>query len=455
MTTVAAHETPGPDGETAPLPAGLTGEQAHAIREPEPVHEREPEPADAEPEPAHEPVHEREPEPADAEPEPADDDAGEQAERIPVLALPDLRPYADPKAVLDLARRGASASREPARNAARRAATGAGRLIWRAVIGLVHLVRRIGAGSAIMLGLLVGWLNGTYGTRGSIPARFGGVLVVFGVIAHSVADHPMDGTIVVVWAWCLASLFADRGAFDRLRKKAKGKQAKDAQKGAQKGAQESAEKAPEQDVEKTDARSRKRLAGWLRKRPEPDAEQTPAEDADGTPEQAPAEPSLTALIRELTGDDNGVHLAVLRPAMRKRLPGLSRATDQQLRKVLVDAGYDPSRTFRARGVAGRAGIHRSELPPPPSPGAGPEAGQDDSPPPESGSDLGRSSHSPPSRRAAESARKGRPPLPDGVTAEDVARGYRWVNDAERGPSAWVIERLDVEQYTQSKPTAEQ
>jgi hypothetical protein len=42
-----------------------------------------------------------------------------------------------------------------------------------------------------------------------------------------------------------------------------------------------------------------------------------------------------------------------------------------------------------------------------------------------------------------------------VTAEDVARGYRWVNDAERGPSAWVIERLDVEQYTQSKPTAEQ
>ncbi|MBC9724378.1 hypothetical protein [Streptomyces sp. TRM68367] len=35
-------------------------------------------------------------------------------------------------------------------------------------------------------------------------------------------------------------------------------------------------------------------------------------------------------------------------------------------------------------------------------------------------------------------------VPEGWTREDVERGYRWVNDVKRGPSAWSIDRLDNE-----------
>ena len=82
---------------------------------------------------------------------------------------------------------------------------------------------------------------------------------------------------------------------------------------------------------------------------------------------APAEPPVVALVRAEIGTDTGVHLADLYPAMRASLPGLSEADDTTLRAVLTGHHLRTRRTVRARGVAGRSGVHRKDLPPLPSP----------------------------------------------------------------------------------------
>ncbi|MFI1702995.1 hypothetical protein [Streptomyces griseoruber] len=435
MTSVPTHQVPGPDGEPAQVTAGLTDtEEAHEPREPE----------------AHEPAP-REPgvEPGEHDDEPDAEPGEEQPERLPTLVIPDLRPYADPKAVVDLARRGARASREPARNAARRAGVALARAARRTLAELAFTALKALPGSVILFTLLVGWLTGVYGKKGSILARFGGVALALAVVAHTIAPSPLQGAIVLVWAWCMAAIMAaisaERGAFAALLKKAKGKQQKDAKKGDQPPAND-VEKDPAKDADDAPTPRRKGLAGWLRKRSVPAGASTP----DGTPDEEAAqdpaqdihEPPLTALIRELIGNDNGVHLQVLRPAMRERFPDLAGATDQQLRKVLVEWDFDPSRTFRAGGVAGRAGVHRDQLPPLPSPSDGGRAETKRLSAPESASDL---RVSPPTLRRSPGVKSGgerRRKVPEGWTPEDVERGYRWVNDAERGPSAWSIDRLD-------------
>ncbi|MGW4731787.1 hypothetical protein ACWEQC_21935 [Streptomyces shenzhenensis] len=324
--------------------------------------------------------------------------------------IPDLRPYADVKAAVGLARRGIAASRKPAARVGRRA-----------LGALASVLRLIWSGSRTLVGLIYGWLTGTYGTKGSILARFATAVAVLLGVAHTIGQFPAQGTVGAVWLWCQVAIMITRGLFDRLLGKAK-------------GTQQAPGKTPAKDGDTAPVTRRKGLARWLRKTPE----SAPAEDVD----QAPDEPPLTALIRELIGGDNGVHLSTLRPAMRERLPGLSEADNKHLRKVLVEAGYDPSRTFRARGVAGRAGVHRDELPPLLSPNGGQGTERNGSPPPEIAPDLRKSPHSPPPERRAESGRKGHRPLPEGWTDEDAARGYRWVNDASRGPSAWVVERRE-------------
>ncbi|MDQ0762045.1 hypothetical protein [Streptomyces canus] len=392
MTTTA--HTPGPDSETTQLAAGLTAEQAqdHGAREPEP---------------AVGPACEPEPEP------------GETPEKIPALVISDLRPYADPKAAVSLARRGLAASRKPAT-----------RLGHHALAGVAAVAGCFWRGTRILARLLIGWLRGTYGEKFSIPARCGGVVLVLLATVHTVQRYGTPVVLAVVWLWFQAAVMTGRGLFDRKLSKAKAEQPKAAPKAP--------EKAPEKGQEKAPTSRRKGPARWLR-RP---AEQTPAEAVEQAPDEdrseALAEPALTALIRELIGDDNGVHLGVLRPAMRERIPGLAEADDKQLRKVLVEAGFDPSRTFRARGVAGRSGVHRRDLPPLPSPGGAQEDPPGHSPLAESGADLRKSPK-------VESGRRALRKLPEGWTEEDDARGYRWKNDPGRGPSAWVMERReDVE-----------
>ncbi|MGW3445633.1 hypothetical protein [Streptomyces sp. NPDC001076] len=407
MTTTT--HAPGPDGEIQ-LAAGLTADQAqaHEVHEPEPV-VREP----GEPEPD-----ERESD----EPEP-----GERREKIPALVIPDLRPYADPKAAVGLARRGVAASRKPA--------------AWlgiRALAGLGALARSSWKGTWILAGLLTGWLTGAYGEKFSIPARLGGVVVLFLALVHTVQQFGAFVLVVVVQLWFMAAAMTGLGVFDRKLGKSK--------KGQPKATEETTEKVPDKPKVSAQTGRRKGLARWLRPTPEQATADTPVEAVDRAPAEAPvdahAEPPLTALIRELIGDDNGVHLGVLRPAMRERLPGLAEANDKQLRKVLVQAGFDPSRTFRARGIAGRAGVHRSQLPPLPSPEGPQEDSPGHSPPPESGPELRKS---PGAESGPKSDRRPLRRLPEGWTEEDDARGYRVKNDPDRGPSAWVIERRqDIE-----------
>ncbi|MEU1180591.1 hypothetical protein ABZ464_23615 [Streptomyces sp. NPDC005820] len=381
--TAATHQTPSPDEglkvrELAADPGGLTAAQAHEPGEPEPGVD-----------------------------ELGDDEPREEPERIPAFVIPDLRPYADPKAVVDLARRSARAGRKPAVSLGRRLLTGL------AKFGLMIL-----AGSRILGRLFAGWLTGAYGKGGSVLARFGGVAVLLYLLARTVGMWPAQTVIAVIWLWCLASISATRGAFDQLLKKA----AKS--KGAKKGGQ------------KPKKGAKKKAQVKLSK----DPAAVPAEGLDEDAGEAVTEPPLMALVRELIGADNGVHLSTLRPSMRERLPGLAEATDQELREVLVAAGWDPSRTFRAGGVAGRAGIHRDQLPPFPFPGDGPGSRSPETSGAESGPDLLKSPGPESSGEAPESVRR----APDGWTEEDLARGYRWVNDPDRGPAAWVIERLPDE-----------
>ncbi|MFB0617271.1 hypothetical protein [Streptomyces sp. AGS-58] len=338
---------------------------------------------------------------------------------VRALVMPDLRPYADVKAAVTLARRGLTATRRPAAAAGRRMLRALRRPVRRTLAVLGAAVRLILSGSRTLLHLLVGWLTGTYGANGSVLARSGGAAVVLLGIAHTIAEYRTPAVIGVAWLWCQGAIMATRGWGDRVLGKASGE--------ATNAAREALPAGP-----------RKKLLGWLRKTPPPGPAETPAE----TPVETPVEPPLTALIRELIGNDNGVHLSVLRPAMKERLPGLAEADDKQLRQVLITAGWDPSRTFRAGGVAGRAGIHRDQLPPLPLPGSGQGAAPASSPPLKSGSDLRKSPVVESVESRAESGRKAPRKLPDGWTEEDEARGYRWVQRPDGGESSWVIERRE-------------
>ncbi|WP_431999306.1 hypothetical protein [Streptomyces sioyaensis] len=98
-----------------------------------------------------------------------------------------------------------------------------------------------------------------------------------------------------------------------------------------------------------------------------DASKSTDKTTPDTSPETPAEHPVVALVRALIGDDEGVHLSELYPAMRQRLEGFSEATDEHLLQVLTDHSLEKARTVRSRGVAGRSGIRRSALPPLPSP----------------------------------------------------------------------------------------
>jgi hypothetical protein len=285
-----------------------------------------------------------------------------------IATMPDLRPYLDLRQLTDLAPHMATAGRALAR--------GTGRLL-----------RVLGRGLRVLLALAGAWLSGRIG-RGSALARIGIALAVVYGAGRTAASHPA-GPWIAAGGLLAAVLLAGLGRLPGL----------DSPKPAPK-------KTPAAPAEQRGGLVA-RFAGRRKAAPAADL---PA---------APSEPPLTALIRELIGDDNGVHLATLRPAMRDRLPGLAGASDKHLSDLLRRAGYDPTRKFRAGGVPGCAGVHRSQLPP-----LSPEMPPGHSP-----------LHSPPLRPAnspeAESSGEG--------TGEWSERGIRYVRDPELGPEAWRIE----------------
>lgn len=298
-------------------------------------------------------------------------EAGPRRRRaIAFPTLRDLRPYYD---IRDVAKLGPDAAALL-------------RLTWRCA-------RFLGRGLGALAVGLTEWTTGRRGKGPAVPGRLGITAFCGYAAVRTPTSHP-----AALWgeagAAVVAAALAAAGRFPGI---------------------DAAQNSPE----KARKGTAKRLIGRPRPAPEAFAPEPPSEpEADA--DEPPAEDALTALLRDLIGNDNGVHLQVLRPAMRERLPGLSEATDQELRQVLVDAGYDPSRTFRAGGFAGRSGVHRDELPPLPSPKA------------PSASALRRAKSPRPAKtREAESARR----MPE----EGAESGPRIVPDPENGPNAWRID----------------
>lgn len=394
------------------------------------------------------------------------DDAGAyDDEEVPAprsFAVPDLRPYIDPRPLAALGPLAVEAGKT------------AGPQLLQAIGGflreLVQMLTWYGRGIGVLLVLLAGWLSGKYGKKGSIGVRMGAVGFLLYAVAKLSTQHPYTPWIVGA-VLLVATVLAATGRIavpvskpaKKTASKGEGKKKGATDKTVEtpaKGKTTPTEKTPEGAVEEIPEvpkeqpveTPREPWAPRLFRRPAAPAA-TPAAPLAGDPAESPdeaAEPSaegavervpatpqedpLTTLLRAAIGSENGVHLGVLRPLMRDRLPGLSQATDKELREHIVQAGYDPSRTFRARGVAGRAGVHRTDLPSVPSPGDPPGSAGDHSPPtlhpsrPADVSDTGEQ------RRAAGE---------DGEwTRSEIARGFRCVADPVNGPSASRIERWD-------------
>ncbi|WP_326694745.1 hypothetical protein [Streptomyces sp. NBC_01766] len=391
----------------------------------------------------------------------ADGQDEEEAEPTPrTLAMPNLRPYYDVRPLVALGPlvvEVGKASGPPLLRFLVKVFRALGkasgppllRFLGRVVHVLGKATHEIGQmlrfyirGLLVLLTILTGWLSGNIGKRGSISARFAGAGFAMYCVFRLWVQHPaalwlLTAALIVT----LTHAASGRIQVPRSKTAKKGEKetkAEDETKGEKETKGEAPEKATKQsnDVstdakkEEASAEPRKGLLGLLGGRRRPSAAD-PVGAPQGSPgttgkevTAVPQEDPLTALIREAIGTDNGVHLSALRPLMRDRLPGLSQATNQQLRKTLTDAGWDPSRKFRSRGVPGCAGVHRESLPPLPSPKGGKKlvSGQLSAP-----GDRSRPANSP----RAESGEE--------WSEEDVKRGHRFIPDRERGPAAWKIE----------------
>ncbi|TGB07385.1 hypothetical protein [Streptomyces sp. MZ04] len=349
--------------------------------------------------------------------EPGEDEAPRRA-----LAMPDLRPYVvvDRATATKLGSLAAEATRTGSRCIVRRLA-GVSRSLWAA----------LRAGTRVLLAVGRAWFTGDIAPRVSAVMRlFGAPGLVIYAAAHTTAVHPF-APLALLPVWPVAAVIAERWATTQVLRTRPAQGAKTAARSAR-GAAGSltdrlavALKPPARVPEADSAGSTSTEPGVCETSTAQGARET-AKEVVPPPAQAPAEDPLTALLRELIGTDNGIHLQDLRPAMRERLPGLKDASDEQLRERLLQAGYDPARKFRARGKAGRAGVHRDELPPLPS--------LTEPPDPVSGAlsadgDSRRPVDSPP-----------RSPLLSGGGDQEKSK-VRIVPDPERGPSAWRVERL--------------
>ncbi|MGA5497755.1 hypothetical protein ACPCSP_25665 [Streptomyces cinereoruber] len=376
----------------------------------------------------------------DADEDLADEDDADDIEKRPGL-LRELQPYYDPRPLAELG----PLAVEVGKAAGPPLLRGIARLLR----GLVRAAVWYGRGIGVLLAALTGWL----GKSGEARARLGGAVAVLYGLVHLSGEYPYVWPLAAA-ALALAVLLAAAGLIKVPKAKPEKKDAKKTS-DAKKGAPESETEAPSEkgsgkpEEEPSEAPRKGLFARLLKEQketeeaPEEDDEKTPEEAPEGgsenAPEEAPetagketperpVEDPLTALIRKEIGTENGVHLRDLRPAMRRALPGLAEAGDKELRALLVKAGWDPTRTFRARGVAGRAGVHRNQLPPRHSPESGPAPSPRLSPAPGEGP---RPVNSP-----VLSA-----PLQGGGewSEEEKARGFRSAPDPENGPSASRIE----------------
>lgn len=102
-----------------------------------------------------------------------------------------------------------------------------------------------------------------------------------------------------------------------------------------------------------------RITAWIERR-DPDC--TPDEDDVEPAEEAPADPrhALARWLLDTIGEQPGIHLRELYPAMRE-LPGQEGRTDAELRALLKGFGVRVSRSVRIGRIAGRSGVYRHHV----------------------------------------------------------------------------------------------
>lgn len=88
----------------------------------------------------------------------------------------------------------------------------------------------------------------------------------------------------------------------------------------------------------------------------------PPVTAEAEPTVEPSAPTdrFAVWLLEEMGDEPGIHLRDLYPAMRK-LPGHEDRDNAQLRAALKTLGIPVERTLRTRGIAGRSGVARAAV----------------------------------------------------------------------------------------------
>ncbi|MCX5326330.1 hypothetical protein [Streptomyces sp. NBC_00120] len=376
------------------------------------------------------------------------EDAGEGQEhedpvRVPrSFALPNLRPYYDVRPLKELGPLAVAVGRvggPPLLRGLTKAGHGA-------IIGVLCLLR----GGRLLLGLFCAWLTGSIGKGGSFPARLGIAVAAGYVLATAPAQHPaapygMAAAFVMLLIAAGTGRIPEPGA-KKQRSKAGEKGRKNEKTAGEKpkegAAPEATAKGEEVEKEKLEGVPRGRLLGRLRQfgkgREETpaaglakDSESSPDEPAGGIPEespetldQTPAEPSRGDLILALhhhVGESSGVLLTTLR--IYCSLPNT-----RAVRRVLGEAGIRVREGVRAVPGSG-PGVHREDFPPLPPRQALPQG---------SGVVAGESANAN-ANNAANSPEEEIGAPGNDWTPEDIERGYRFVKDAERGPSAWKVE----------------
>ncbi|WP_284576733.1 hypothetical protein [Streptomyces sp. 2P-4] len=376
-----------------------------------------------------------------------EDDPGEQRRRA--LTLPDLRPYYDVRPLAQLGPLAVEVGK-----------TGGPpllRFIARELRNVGRMLLWYAGGTIVLARILHGWLSGTIGKKPSVGARLGIAAFVVYALVQTGIQFPAAPWIIL-GGFLVVLVLASAGVIRVPERKpakqaAKGKTAKDEK--VEKTTKEKVPAKPDDApaaVEKEDAPAapRKGLLARLAalretpddapaetpdEAPEEDDDEAPDEDDDGAPEDAgdtpaappedppagpPPAPSRDTLIRALHHLYRGGS-GVLHTTLRAHL---SLPDTRAVKRLLDEAGI----TYRngVRSPAGNGpGTHHHDFPPlPPSQGspqgAGVVAGQ-----PANNNNA----------NIANAPEEGG----DRWTAEEIAKGYRFVPDPERGPTAWIIQ----------------
>ncbi|WP_030672350.1 hypothetical protein [Streptomyces sp. NRRL B-1347] len=317
-------------------------------------------------------------------------EAGEEPRRR-AFAMPDLRPYADPRPLAELGPLAVEACQSPS---------------------IRIFLRVCGLGVYRLLAVIFGWVFGRIGKRGSVGAR----LAATGFIAYALARAPLSHPVAVPAVCAAVALAVVLAGTGRLPlptiapgpkggvSKVKSKRSITVRFGGSLWRRTTAPEAPSADTP-------------------PQAPGTPPADQAADVDKAPVpDPSPEAVIRalhRLVGEGRGVLHTTLRDHLA--LP------DTRALKRVLERDQIPSRPGVRAAAGNGPGVHRDDFPPlpplqEPPQGTGVVAGQQPTPTPTT----------PPTEQG-----EGAVPW----TEEERRMGRRLVRAPHEGPAAWKVERL--------------